>query len=147
MNQRMKNTRLRVELLPDWRDISLENLGGPPSFVRDSSDESGALQISIQALFAGGKTPDSSHEHLIRLAEGVALNTPDAKLRGRSSGVCSLGQYGTVLASRQDYSWFQVWVLSNGKDFVLATHISVDEPDEEEVNEASWIVKNSTIVK
>lgn len=134
--------RLQVELPPDWSDVSAENPEGPPTFVRNSEDSSGALQISIQAEYTGGKIPNPTVEELIEFAEGVATSDQEAEIRGRSNGECRLGTYGTVLARTAEFSWIQVWVLSNGKDFVLATHFSVEEPSNEEVQEASWTVKN-----
>jgi hypothetical protein len=139
--------RLKVELPPGWSDVSAEHPEGPPTFVRDAEDTTGALQISLQAEYTGGKVPDPTVDELIEFAEGVATSDQEAEIRGRSSGECRLGTYGTVLAQNVEFSWIQVWVLSNGKDFVLATHFSVDEPSNEEVQEASWTVKNVALDK
>jgi hypothetical protein len=114
--------RLRIELIPGWTDISQVDPEGPLTFVRDASEDSGALQVSIQAEYVGGNIPDASREALTSIVERVALKDPAAEFRGSSTGVCALGQYGTILVSLAGFSWFQVWVLSNGRDFVLATH-------------------------
>jgi hypothetical protein len=135
-------SRLSIQLPPNWLDLSHENPDGPATFARDTAESSGALQVSIQGEYIRGVVPNPTADQLVAFAEGIATSDPDAQLRGTSSGQCALGQYGTVLARLPGYSWLQVWVLSNGQDFVLATHTSVDEPSEAEVNEASWVVKN-----
>jgi hypothetical protein len=134
--------QLAIALPPNWRDVSHENPQGPATFVRDSHEASGALQVSVQAEYVSGPVPNPTPEQLIAFAERIAAAQGQAEVRGRSSGACAMGRYGTVLMRLPGYSWLQVWVLSNGRDFVLATHTSVDEPSEEEVNEASWVVKN-----
>jgi hypothetical protein len=137
--------RLAVELPRGWLDVSHENPGGPSTFARDGDQASGALQLSVQAEYRGGVVPNPRAEDLVAFAEGVATKGGDTEVRGRSSGRCALGLYGTVLCRVPGYSWCQVWVLSNGTDFVLATHTCVEEPSEAEVNEASWVVKNVTL--
>lgn len=134
--------RLSIKLPPQWHDRSADNPKGPSTFVRDSSVSGGALQISIQAEYKSGNVPNPTAEQLIAFAEGIATKSGNTQIRGKKSGSCVLGQYGTVLVKEPKYSWIQVWVISNGRDFVLATHTCVDEPSEAEVNEASWIVKN-----
>ena len=137
-------TRLAVSLPPGWTDISHDNVDGPPTYVRQG-DASGSLQISIQAQHAGGVDPDPTAEQLIALAEGVVLREESAEVRGRAAGQCVFGHYGTVLARVDAFSWVQIWVLSNGRDFMMATHICADEPSEVEVNEAGWIVKHADL--
>jgi hypothetical protein len=136
---------LNIVLPKNWRNVSGENPDGPPTFCREN-DACGALQVSIQALYQGGAVPNPKPEDLIDPAEDVARSADEQiEIRGRSSGRCALGNYGTVLVSIPEFEWFQVWVLSNGRDFVLATHTCESEPTEDEVNEASSIVKTVTL--
>jgi hypothetical protein len=44
-----------------------------------------------------------------------------------------------------DRCFGQVWVLSNGADFVIATYMSAREPDPIEVTEAQQIVSRITL--
>jgi hypothetical protein len=130
-------SRLCVTLSPGSVDASSENPSGPATFVRESEEPSGALQISLQGEYVRGPLPNPSPDQLIRFAEGIATKEPGAELRGRSSGECALGTYGTVLARITGCAWMQAWVMTNGRDFVLATHTSIDEPTESEVNDVS----------
>ncbi|MFZ6757842.1 hypothetical protein ACO0K9_11595 [Undibacterium sp. Ji50W] len=134
--------RLVVELPPGWGDHSSENADGPATFIKEDSESPGALQISIQAEYRGGAIPNPIPEQLVTFAERIVKKNADVQIRGRSTGQCNIGTYGSILASFSGISWCQIWVLSNGKDFVLASHTSVDEPSEAEVNESSWVVKN-----
>ena len=137
--------RLKIVLPPDWQDVSAENPSGPSTFCRRSETKSGALQISIQAEYKGGVIPNPKPDELIQFAETTAHNFGQITLRGRSSGKCAIGIYGTVLVSASDFEWVQVWVLSNSRDFVLATHTCSKEPSPEEVEEASTIVNNAIL--
>ncbi|WP_133166930.1 hypothetical protein [Solimicrobium silvestre] len=130
---------------PSWVDLSSENADGPSTFIKEDPESTGALQISIQAEYHGGTIPNPIPEQLVSYAEGIVNKNAHVQIRGRSTGKCKMGTYGTVLASLLRHSWCQIWVLSNGNDFVLASHTSVDEPSEAEVNEASWVVKNISL--
>lgn len=136
--------RLKISLPQNWNDVSKENPKGPPTFCR-ASDGCGALQISLQAEYKGGEIPNPKLEDLIEFANNIAQKFGEVQVRGRASGTCALGTYGTVLVATPELAWAQVWVLSNSKDFVLATHICESEPSEDEVNEASGIVKHVTL--
>jgi hypothetical protein len=61
-------------------------------------------------------------------------------------GTCELGVFGTAVYRSSEYRRFQVWYLSNGTDFVFATHICPGEPDGEEVAEAQEILRRLTLV-
>jgi hypothetical protein len=140
----MENT-LVVQLVTGWIDISHENRNGPPTFVREN-EGNGVLQISVQAEFVGGKQPLPTPEALVDLAERTMMSAgTEVEIRGRATGQCAIGHYGTALARVDDVSWFQIWVMSNGADFIMASLVCEDEPAEKEVGEASWIVKNTTL--
>ena len=62
--------QLRVELLPDWVDLSSEYLDGPPTVIRESSVSPGALQFSI-SQYESGEMPDPSDDDLINLSIDV----------------------------------------------------------------------------
>jgi hypothetical protein len=139
--------RIVVHLPPHWIDSSKDNPNGPTTFHSTADNACGALQVSIQAEYVSGVIPNPSGDQLIAFAESIAFKDGEVDVRGRKSDSCALGNYGTILVRSTDYSWLQVWVLSNGKDFVLATHLCIDEPSPAEVNEASWIVKNIKLTK
>ena len=55
------------------------------------------------------------------------------------SGSCEFGMFGTVIARGESPHYFQVWVLSNGREFILVTHTCDKEPGASEVAEANDI--------
>ncbi|SHH09600.1 hypothetical protein [Massilia sp. CF038] len=134
--------RLSLVLAPNWEDISSGNPDGPATFAPADSDCDAALQISIHAEYTGGVIPDPTPAQLVTLAERVIERNGEADIRGRATGECAIGTYGTVLASTDEAAWFQIWFLSNGKDFVLASFISSEEPTDEQASQASWMVEN-----
>jgi hypothetical protein len=134
------NKHLKVNLLPGWEDITYENPEGPPTFVRSGEDATGVLQISIQSIYESGPEPKPTQDDLIRLCEHVA-SLQEANVIGRYSGDCDLGRFGSVIATSADLPHMQVWTLSNGRDFVLATFLCPEESNPAEATEAETIVK------
>ena len=61
------------------------------------------------------------------------------------SGECTFGIYATAIFKTEQFPWFQVWHLSNGKDFMFVTYICKYEPVNKEVEEAYEIVMNLDI--
>jgi hypothetical protein len=138
--------RLKINLPPDWEDVSHENPEGPPTYVRSGENATGVLQISIQSIYESGPEPNPTYGELIRLCEHVA-STQQANVVGRYSGECSLGIFGCVIANSDELPNIQIWTLSNGKDFVLATFLGMETPDPEELEQAENIVKTILLVK
>ena len=129
----------KVKLPLGWSDYSGENPEGPPTFLRDLSDLPGPLQISI-IPYIKGEIPNPTEHDLIELAQRLGFDHNWGQVLEVSSGFCAFGIYGTAVFSGSDFHRVQVWYLSNGKDFILATHICQEEPDPTEVKEAQTIV-------
>jgi hypothetical protein len=130
---------LSVTLPENWEDISAENPEGPPTYVR-KVDPTGALQMSIQSVYKSGPIPNPTFNELIRLSEHVA-KLQESEISDRYSGLCNIGTFGCVLGKSTELARIQIWTLSNGKDFVLATFLCIDPPPDEESEEAEKIVK------
>jgi hypothetical protein len=130
--------RLQVKLLPNWAQS--DNPGGPATFYRTDSDDSGALQVSLYAEDTGGKVPNPTPDDLVKLAQGHGQRHDAGELVGTHSGSCDLGSFGAAVFRSAEYSRIQCWYLSNGRDFVLATHVCTVEPEATEVSEAQQIV-------
>lgn len=131
--------RLQVQLLPNW--ARMDNPDGPATFYRTDSEDSGALQVSLYAEYAGGKIPNPSVDDLIELAQGHGERHEAGELVETSGGTCGLGVYGSAVFRSAEYPYFRLWYISNGRDFVLATHICTAEPDAIELAEAQQIVE------
>jgi hypothetical protein len=125
-------------LLPNWAQS--DNPDGPATFYRTDSDDSGALQASLYAEYTGGKVPNPSPADLTELAQGHGQRHDAGELVGTDSGACDLGSYGAAVFRSPEYPRIQFWYLSNGRDFVLATHVCTVEPEAAEVSEAQQIV-------
>ncbi len=141
----MKAT-IKVELPENWQDISHENPEGPPSFIRSSDDAAGVLQMSIQSLYESGVEANPTYGELIRLSEHVA-NLQEAELLERYYDDCHIGRFGCVVGKASELTRIQIWTLTNGRDFVLATYLCIDAPSVEEIAEAEGIVKTASLLK
>ena len=130
--------RLRVQLLSNW--VPEANPGGPATFIRTDSRDSGALQVSLMAEYKSGKPPLPTPEDLIGLAQGHGERHDAGALMETASGVCQLGTFGTAVFRSAQFPRVQFWYLSNGYDFVLTTHVCATEPEAAEVDEAQQIV-------
>lgn len=131
--------KLRIRFPKGWKDISMENPVGPPTFVNEIIKESGVLQIST-AEFLTGKFPNPSLADLIDLSRNVGLKNEFGRLENEESGNCKYGIFGNVQFSRPDLPHISIWHLSDGKDFVFATFIRTSLPDQEHINEVKDIL-------
>jgi hypothetical protein len=139
----MKKT-LKVTLPPGWEDISHENPEGPATFVRSDENASGVLQLSIQSIYESGPEPNPTFADLIRLCEHIA-DLQEADVIERYSGECELGTFGRVIGKSEDLQQMQIWTLTNGRDFVLATFLCPEQPEDAEAIEAEMIVKGAQL--
>lgn len=129
--------RLKIKLHNGWSPV--DNSNGPATYVKGSS----CLQFS-QAQYKGDKLSLDTQKQ-VSICEGLTR-----KMRGRrdmlsGSGNCELGVFGTVVAKGDEPAYMQVWVLSNGNDLVLVTHICEQEPGAAEVEEARAIALMTTL--
>ena len=137
---------IKVMLPEGWGDYSRDNPDGPPTFLRDASEVSGALQVSF-ALHDEGNAPNPSKEDLIDLAKNTGATMPVGEVVETSSGECRFGIFGSAVFGPSEMAHTQIWYLSDGQDFVLATHICAERPDGGEIGEAEEIVMGLTIVQ
>lgn len=138
--------QLKVDLLPGWEDITHENPGGPPTFVRTAQDAAGVLQMSIQALHESGPEPNPTYAELIRLSEHVA-QVQEAAIAQRYWGDCDFGKFGCIVGRSEELQQIQIWTISNGGDFVLATYLCLEQPSAQEIEQAETIVKTVKLLK
>jgi hypothetical protein len=131
----------KIDLLPNWKDCTSENDAGIPTYIRYTSDCPGSLQISF-ATYKGGKEPNPSKNDLLDMSKNFGTNNNLGNLIEEESGNCAFGQYATAIFASEEYPRVQIWHLSNGKDFILITHICPEQPDKAEIIEAKEIVLN-----
>jgi len=107
---------------------------------RDAPDPAGCLQASIFAEYTSGDIPNPTGEQLIDLAKKRGVGYEIGELIETGDGKCKLGVYGSATFRSQEFPWFQIWYLSNGYDFVLATYICEIRPASVELKEVQDIV-------
>jgi hypothetical protein len=130
--------QLQITLLPDWEQF--ENPDGPVSFIRGSSETSGVLQVSLYAEYKSGKIPNPTQQVLVEFAQDLGERHDFGILECTEHGTCELGIFGTAIFHSEESPRAQIWYLSNGKDFVLATYICSVKPEHVEEQEAQHIV-------
>ena len=136
--------KLKIWLPDDWATI--ENPDGPLTMSWQDPDAKGAFQLST-AEYRGGAEPRPSETDLIKLAVGFGEQHNWGELTSSSSGKCAMGVFGAAAFRRRKSmpaaapEHCQVWFLSNGLDFVFATFIAMQMPDDREVAAAQRIAE------
>ncbi|MHC4215721.1 MAG: hypothetical protein ACYSWP_20430 [Planctomycetota bacterium] len=138
--------RIKITLLPGWIDYSSENPEGPATYLRDASEVPGAFQVSL-AEHIGREIPNPSLEDFVELASKTGETTGATEVIETVSGECRFGRFGSAVMRSKEYSRIQVWYLSEGYDFILATHICTENPDQTELAEVQEIVKELVLVE
>ena len=108
----------------------------------------GRLQVSLWSLGTftthSALAPAGLEELAVSVGEEQLNCGP---VQHREHGDCAAGKLGTAgFAASPDRSYGQVWVLFDGRDFVLATYIAFDKTDPDELREVDEIVRGITIV-
>lgn len=136
----MSEPQLQLKLFPGWQVA--ENPEGPATYYREAT-KSGALQFSM-AQHRGGQEPYVIEQDLLRIAHNVATSGDGAEILDSLTGTCAFGRFGAVSA-RAPNAFIWVWVLTNSRDFILATYTSTQVPDRQEFAEAEEIVLAATL--
>lgn len=136
--------RVTVRLLPGWSDYSHQNPEGPATFLRDTSKVPGPLQVSFVG-YRAGEIPNASLQSLVNMASDMGDTLGATEVVQTTSGDCAFGRFGSAVFRSAENPRMQVWYLSDGYDFILATHICGEEPDGSEVAEVEEIVKRLTV--
>ena len=134
--------RLKIALFAGWEDVSRENPDGPSTYRRTASKTPALLQVSIQAIYTGGKKPDPTAQDLAGLARNLVIQK-GGQVSATRGGKCKLGLFGAVQGVPPDGGFIRAWILSNGFDFVLATQTSSEQiPGDQDLQEGHAIVMN-----
>lgn len=128
--------RLNVKLMPGWQQIA--NPDGPPTFLKGDADDGNPLQIS-HAEYLNGKIPNPKETDLIDLSKEQSKNF--GEVTKTDSGACAFGNFGMACFQSQQFSFSQVWHLSDGCDFIFVTYICDKKPDQQELLEVEQIIK------
>jgi hypothetical protein len=132
--------RLKVKLPRYWAASN----DGRPIYISLASNKSGALQISW-AEYKGGELPNPTPQDLQNSAADFGKAQNLGELIENSSGPCVFGTFGTAVFRSAEIPRFQIWFLSNGRDFINAWHTCTSEPDPAEIADAQAIVRELTL--
>src|SRR4051812_13108771 len=109
--------RISVTPLPGWG-----NVGDEESSWARVGDGNGVLQVS-HSEDLHGEVPNPNGDDLGKLAVNTAVGQ-GVDVRGTPQGACGFGFFGSAFVPCGTVAYFQVWVLSNGRDFIFASYIA-----------------------
>jgi hypothetical protein len=134
--------QLDVKLLPGWMNVK-----NPKSYVcvRQTSTRPGEMQFSSAVYKPGAPPPIAvTGEKLIEMCRGMSKGVRGRREISSQFGNCDFGTFGTLAVRGESPAYVQVWVLTNGRDFILITHVCGEEPDPAEAKEANEIAIGTT---
>ncbi|MFO1514798.1 MAG: hypothetical protein U1F83_18115 [Verrucomicrobiota bacterium] len=135
------NLRLKIKLLTGWAEHTTTN--GPATFYRQQSNN--PLQVSWAEYRGKKPLEEVSSEKLKETATTFGQKNGFGKLVESSGGKCVFGKCGTAIFRSEKHARIQVWFITDGTDYILATHICSTEPDPTEVGEVKEIVSMLTL--
>jgi len=98
-----------------------------------------AFQVSW-AEYQGGTIPDPTVEDLQKLSVDFGVSKR-FELIESSHGLCDFGKFGTAGFRGGNLARALLWAISDGRNFIRATHICVTEPEAAEIEEADQIAR------
>jgi len=132
----MPERELKIKLFKNWTRVT--DMAGPPAFKRTGLPNAGVLQFS-HAEFKGGELAEPGEEKLLEVCRSLASKIKNVTHSSTQSGTCDFGKFGTLVVRAASPAYFQVWVLSDSRDFILVTHTCAQQPDPVEIFEAHEI--------
>jgi hypothetical protein len=128
--------RLKIQLFNNW--LQRSDVPGPAAFSRRGNTS------VLQDSWAGYR----SDKPLRQLGEdgirqfAAEFGRKFGELVESSSGTCGFGIYGTAIFRSLPHPRSQVWILTNGRDHILATHVSSEQPSSDEIAEVQQIAQS-----
>lgn len=132
---------LEVKLFPDWVDYYNKSKRGYFTYIKKSCKTINPLQISY-LLYKDGKMPNPTFDDLLKMCIEFGTKYKCDLCLGKCYGECVFGRYASAIFKTNEFQWYQVWHLSNGKDFMFVTYICEDKPEDYVLEEAHEIVMN-----
>jgi hypothetical protein len=134
--------RLKIQIPKSWAAQDRTDRGAV--FRRYLSRFPGSLQVSW-AIYTRGPNPNADAQKLMRMAIGWGDRINAGDLSEAASNSCVFGSMGTAVFTSPRTPRIQLWLLSNGKDFINISHICPLEPDPVEISEAQEIARTVTL--
>ena len=135
------NMRLKIKLFTGWAEQATTN--GPATFYRQQGNN--PLQVSWAEYRGKKPLDDVNTDKLKETATTFGQKNNFGELVESSGGKCAFGKFGTAVFHSEKHARIQVWFITDGTDYMLATHICSKEPDAVEVRETKEIVSMLTL--
>jgi hypothetical protein len=127
--------RLKIELLLNW--MRRPDIPGAAAFSRKGSTS--VFQVSWAEY--RGKQPlhKIGVDGLRQFAIDFGQKQASGELVESSSGPCRFGNFGTAVFRSGEHPRIQIWIVTDGTDHILATHICDRHPEPSEIVEVQQI--------
>jgi len=126
---------IKINLVEGWKNY--DNPSGPLTYLHSNAN---ALQISWNEYISGPE-PHSDPKELEKMSIEFGKKFGLGDSIKSTSGTCEFGYMGTAIFKSENYPRVQVWQLSNGRDFITATHICAEVPEQKEINDVQDMVQ------
>jgi len=123
-----------------WSDCSKETPTALLSMRRVSSQAPGLLQVSTFLNKDQKNLGDTSPVRLMEMAQSSGKTQPGGIFVSKEGGNCRFGHWGTSIFRGPAGERLQIWFLSDGHDFITATHLCKGQSDQQEVSEVHQII-------
>ena len=128
--------RLKIQLFDNWSPRA--DLPGTAAFSRQGS--AGTFQVSWAEHRADKPLRAFDDDGVRQFA--INQGKDFGELVDSSGGACCFGVFGTAVFRSENYPRTQIWILTNGRDHILATHICNEVPAPGEVAEVEQIASS-----
>jgi hypothetical protein len=133
---------LKIQLPTNWYQCQSQQ--GPTSFHRH--DSTSAFQVSSAEYKGEQALSKRGTDELKQMAIGFGRKTGFGENVVESAGgPCAFGNFGTAVFRSVSHPRTQVWIITDGRDHILATHICSDEPDPVEVQETQEMARSLSL--
>jgi hypothetical protein len=130
--------RLKIELPEGWTQRKTRDC--PTTFCRQTS--SNVFQVSW-AEYRGKKSlPNATPDSLKAMAMNLGEKSGFGSVVESGGGPCGYGTFGSVVFRNPQHPRVQVWFISDGRDYIMATYICDREPESDELTDVQQIAKS-----
>jgi hypothetical protein len=130
--------RLKIELFQNWKQQ--QNLNGPATFRRQGSTS--AFQVSWAEYRGKQQLQKVGVDELLQMVISFGQEQKSGDLVESWGGSCRFGIFGTAVFRSKKFPYHQFWFVTDGIDYIMATHICDREPEPGEVSEVQQIASS-----
>ena len=125
--------RLDMEVNSSWEKI--EGVSSIPTFMRKGRGDENALQISWISIPKDKPVQMDVEEFAIEWAKSIG-----GVVQRTSNGAARYGKFGSAIFKAKEYPYCQVWMVSDGANFLSATFVCSHFPTNIELVEVQEMV-------